>query len=115
MSGLIAVNDNDTWIAAGWVFRNIVADVARDLQARDPASARPFLDAESHGAGGAVDLSKMTGAQLRQAVAAMQAVRERVAAAGPHSFAQPDFFPGFLNQLDRLIAMTMSDVRMRSR
>jgi len=113
MSGCIAINASSSWTPAGWIFDNVLEDVADELQGRDAQLARLVRDALEGFE--YLNVSNWTETQmstLLQAVVSSRAERLRRGAA---AFAKPEFFPGFLEAVDRLIGLLNEDPRTRGR
>ena len=113
MSGCVAISAKSSWTPAGWIFDNVLEDAADLLQDRDARLARLVRDAlDGFEYLDVTDWTSMEMSSLLQAVAAARAQRVR---RGAVAFAKPEFFPGFVEEVDRFIGLLESDPRSRGR
>jgi len=112
MSGTLDLNDQDTWMPAGWVFDNVLAQLGDELSASSPELARILREGITESSGGYVNLDIVSAEQLRGLLAALEIVRARTLAQGRSSFHVPEFFEGYIEQLNSLIEMVRRDERV---
>ena len=105
MSGLIKSEEGEAWIAATWVFDNIMSLTRKHLDqtlSNLHSLLDSFLDEEQNPLR-YLDLGKLTldeRAGLRQA---LHAAYGDAASAGSESFSSPEFYPGFMDRFRELI------------
>jgi hypothetical protein len=113
MSGCLVISetyDDHAWIVAGWVFRNVLEGVAAGLERHDASRARTLRDATENFHH--CDLRHWSRQEFRWFYDAVVEVRRRHADAGPQSFGDPKFFPGFIERMDDLLDLLRRDVRL---
>ncbi len=113
MSGCIAISASSSWTPAGWIFDNVLEDVAHRLEGVDAQSARLVRDALEGFE--YLSVSNWTEAQLSYLLQAVIASRAQRLHRGAADFTKPEFFPGFIEQLNRLIGLLEADPRTRGR
>ncbi|AKT38519.1 hypothetical protein [Chondromyces crocatus] len=115
MSGVIVLGDNADWIVAGWVYDNVLAYIAEELEPSRRELAQLLLNSRTGVALGYCDLSGLDAGQfqsLAQAAArALSAVKKR----GPSAFHYPSFYPGFVDRFEELRRLLEGDARLTTR
>lgn len=112
MSGTLRINEHDTWTTAGWLFDNVLNHVTRAIEVEEPELARELREGTTDVNGGYVDLSPLPSVRLRNLLTALEGLRTATAAQGPSSFHAPEFFDGYVTQMNLLIDMVRRDKRM---
>jgi len=113
MSGCVAISAKSSWTPAGWIFDNTLEDAADLLQDRDARLARLVRDALEGFE--YLDVSSWTSMEMSSLLQAVVAARAQRVRRGAAAFAKPEFFPGFVEEVDRFIGLLEADPRMRGR
>ena len=110
MSGSVRISRGNAWTPPGWVFDNVLSDVAVEIEPHDAELAR--LVREAVDGFQYLDASGWQPQRLSLFLAAALESRRRRNRAGPAAFVKPEFFPGFVAELDRLIGQVEADPRI---
>jgi len=110
MSGTLEINDNATWMPAGWIFDRVLELLAEEVESADPALSRRLLDARTEVTGYG-DLRQLERSQFLLITEAAQRAYERAEKAGPTPFRDPAFYPGFLRHFRALTELLRMDSR----
>lgn len=102
MSGVISLHANKEWIAAGWAYDAVVSGVADILQPDRPDLAFELRSRLSGAGLMYLDLQTKTVDDMNQIANAVSELLRRTKASGPTTFAAPEFFPGYLQGIERL-------------
>jgi hypothetical protein len=111
MAGTLIVNERSIWMPPGWVFDNVLSDLAAELQQRVPALTARLLDGRTDRSVGYFDCVSLDSPTLRELLHAAEHVLDRTLAAGSGSFHEPSAFPGFVRHVRDLIALLREDPR----
>ena len=112
MAGSITVSKDQSWSAAGWVFRHVLRQT---IPAIHPANERLIValsNAFLEGRLEYVDLSPLSADEKR---AFLEALREGFAKTekdDSESFGDPEFYPGFILRFKELIDLVAADVKV---
>ncbi len=115
MSGVICVNDGNTWIPPGWIYDGVLERIAAEIRDTHPALSEQLTMATTSESVGYLDLTAVEADALAVIEAAASQVRVRLLADGARSFRDPSFFPAFIRRLDELLTMLRSDSRLAAR
>lgn len=95
----------------GWIFDNVLSDLAAELQGRVPALAARLLDGRTDRSVGYFDCVPLDPSALRELLHAAERVLDRTLAAGSGSFHDPSAFPGYIRNVRDLISLLREDPR----
>ena len=112
MAGTLIVNEGSIWMPPGWIFDNVLADLAAELQQRLPALAARLLDGRTDRSVGYFEGTSLDQAALRELLQAAERVLDGTLAAGARSFHDPSGFPGYVRHVRDLIALLREDPRV---
>ncbi len=105
MSGVVHLNNELSWVVAGWTYRNVLEMTQRHL---DEQPGSPLDEAIKAGTGERllfIDLEKLSKEDIdRFSQATMLALKD-AERAGPVSFKSPEFYPGFIRRFHELVEM----------
>jgi hypothetical protein len=105
MAGTLIVNEQAIWMPPGWVFDNVLGDVAAELQSRMPALAARILDGRTDRSVGYFDCASLEPDAFRELLHAVERTLEKTIAAGAGGFHDPSGFPGYIRHLRDLLAL----------
>jgi len=111
MAGTLIVNEQATWLPPGWIFDDVLGEVALELQSTEPALAARILDARTDRSVGYLDCTSLGPAALRHLLQGTERVLEKRLLAGPDNFHQPSAFTGYVRSLRDLVALLQKDPR----
>jgi hypothetical protein len=111
MAGTLIVNEGSIWMPPGWIFDNVLSDLAAELQQRLPALAARLLDGRTDRSVGYLDCASLDPAALRELLHAAERVLDRTLTAGAGSFHDPSGFPGYVRNVRDLVALLGEDPR----
>src|SRR3954471_3786151 len=111
MAGTLIVNEGAIWMPPGWIFDNVLSDLAAELQQRLPTLAAGLLDGRTHRSVGYFDCASLDSAALRELLHAGERVLDRILTAGAGSFHDPSGFPGYVRNVRDLFALLRDDPR----
>lgn len=112
MSGSVRIRLGNAWTPAGWIFDNVLDDVAREVAQHDARLGQTIRDATEgfqH-----LDLSSWTAHQLTGFVEAAIVGREQRRRSGAGAFSKPEFFPALMAEYDQLLEQLRLDPRLAS-
>ncbi|MBL8720081.1 MAG: hypothetical protein JNL79_29110 [Myxococcales bacterium] len=112
MSGTLVINEHDTWTVAGWLFDNVLERVSSRVDASSHELACLLREGATDVNGGFVDLSPLSSVRMHDLLTALEGLRAATVAQGPSSFHAPEFFDGYVTQMNLLIDMVRRDTRM---
>ncbi|MFO0931754.1 MAG: hypothetical protein U1E39_03490 [Planctomycetota bacterium] len=100
----------NAWATPGWVFDNVLEDIARHVGPRDPELSHAIQEAIE----GVqyLDASQWSSGRLLLLLEGARISRQQRLRAGPSAFQKPEFFPGFMTQVEQLIAQVELDPRL---
>ena len=110
MAGDIEVNDGRVWTAAGWVFRNVIADTLPHIPLRGNENLLRALDAGfGEGKLEYVSLARVPPVEKRSFLKALERAYAGREAEGAVAFGDPQFYPGYMERFRELIEMVAAD------
>lgn len=109
MSGYIKINENKSWMVAGWVFRNVIEDslpyIAKESNQRLlPALEKGFEGIEY------IDLADVPLLEKKAFLRALEKALEEREAKGSTLFGDPSFYPGYIDRFKELVEMITADI-----
>jgi hypothetical protein len=110
MAGLIRVNENKAWSAAGWVYDHVL----RQSVPYVPADSRRLLSVLKNGMVEGlshIDLSALSPTDKRIFLRALKEGFRHTEEGGSSAFAEPEFYPGFIDRFKELIDMLSADLK----
>jgi hypothetical protein len=105
MAGTLEITETLCWMPAGWVYDNVLRDLATSLQAANSPLSCLLLSSITEENGGYCDLRDCEGVQLRQLICAARTTYSSTAQKGPDAFGDPRFYAGYMEQFQQLIEM----------
>ena len=105
MSHIIIFDKKRNWYGANWAGRNLVYRVREHLPQDSSKHLVERLGHIDDFPGCNVDLSELSVDELRALLAAAEKAVAATRAAGPSSFQDPSFFPGFLQKFEEFTHM----------
>lgn len=102
MAGTLEITDRLCWMPAGWVYDNALRGMAEHVS--DELRER-LLRSLTDVNGGYLDLQAASPAEIHAVRLALQVYIDKVEEAGPAATHNPEFFDGYLRQLQQLEAM----------
>jgi hypothetical protein len=103
MSGMVHIEDGKSWMVASWVYDNVFSSVMSKLPTEQHGELLSVLDKGMPPKLRFIRLSDIQTSDRRVLLKTLKEVREDYQASEGKSFASPEFFRGFMTQLDRLI------------
>ena len=110
MAGTLEINERYCWMPAGWLFDHALEAIAARVGLTDSALGEELRHFRTE-SGGYGDLKGLDGQRFQLFREAVQAARDAAFEDGPAAFAKPEFFPGYLGQLDALLQGLRTDPR----
>jgi hypothetical protein len=110
MSGVIKINDGTTWVKSGWMHDDVLKMMIGRLSPGDEQLRELLMNGRTDRVG-YCDLSGLDNAQFNKLVSAAAVSYLEMRAAGPKSFAQPAYYPGYMKQFEILLDMFKNDPR----
>ncbi len=112
MAGTFVINETDDWLPASWVFDNAMEEMARHIALDNSELAQELLDARTSTSMGYFDLRQRDSLSVmlihKAAKHSLQLIRDQ----GAGAFARPEFFPGYVSQLEKLCNLLERDPRL---
>lgn len=112
MAGSIIISKDQSWSAAGWVFRHVLR---QSIPALKPANkqlivalSNTLLESRLE----FVDLSTSSDEEKRALLAALHEGLAKTEREGPESFGDPEFYPGFIARFKELVELVEADVKV---
>jgi hypothetical protein len=102
MAGLIRLNKEQTWSAAGWVFDHVLRLTREHLPEKGSSTIRDLISKAETGLN-YISLEKLSPAEVAIFFDALQKAYSEVQAGGSQSLANPEFYTGFIEQFKELL------------
>src|SRR5262245_32676520 len=99
MSGSVRISVGNSWAPPGWVFDNVLEDIARYVGPRSSELSHAIqeaIDGFQY-----LDASQWSGDQILLLLEGARVSMEQRRRAGPSAFQKPEFFPGFMTQVEQ--------------
>jgi hypothetical protein len=115
MSGLITLGEGpeQNWVAANWAFWSLLRRVGEFLPADD--ILREQIEKVEASKFEYLSLEDATADDLDRFARAVGGLRDDLTSQGPSAFASPEFFPGYLENVDKLLVVLSEGARRRRR
>lgn len=108
MAGTFFLPSGKSWSPAGWVYDNVLERMATIVVRKYPTVADTLLEARTEVNGGFLDFRDAGTDTLSLLSNAASEAYEQYKTEGAGSFYRPEFYPGFMEQLDELRVMLHS-------
>jgi hypothetical protein len=115
MAGTLDISENCCWMPAGWIYDNVLEQIASFIANEDNALANSLLAARTAGGTGYLDLRCCSRRELETIVRGAQNCLDSTRKQGGKAFYDSRFYPGFINQLESLLAMLSDALDDRGR
>lgn len=105
MAGLIRINENAAWSAAGWVFDSVLRVTREHLPQAESSKIVELMDRAEIPGVNYMSLKSLTSREIQIFREALEnAYQERINR-GADSFADPEFYPGYMESFKELVEM----------
>jgi hypothetical protein len=111
MAGSIRISKEESWTAAGWVFRHVLRQTIPLLEPTNERLLAELSDALIEGHLEFVDLSVGSDDEKRAFLSALHEGFAKTQTDGSESFAEPSFYPGFIARFKELIDLVSTNVK----
>lgn len=111
MAGAVLINQNSGWSAAGWVHNYILFKVSEKLKPEPETELSKKLAIAPTDVTGCLNLENLSAVEYQLFAEALIQAFEEGEREGPSSFADPPFFPGFLERFKELVELVKADPR----
>ena len=108
MAGLISVNKEKTWSAASWVFDHILRVSRKHLPIEGSARIVGLIDDIVPGLN-SLSLEDLSPEEMKIFRKALEDAYQEILTSGRESFAEPEFYPGFMQRFEELLDMVPTD------
>jgi hypothetical protein len=115
MAGTLEVTHALCWMPAGWVFDNVLENVALFVGSTNPSLASRLFEARTTMGRGYLDLRNASAEELATVLGGVDSYLESAQEAGAGAFHDAAFFSGFVQQLQCLRTMLETALEERSR
>lgn len=109
MSHIVIFDEERSWYGANWAGRNLVHQIIEHLPPESTAVAECLQHVDDF-PGCNVDLSCLSAHDLRLLQVGAERALAGLTAAGPSSFHDPSFFPGFVRKFEEFIQITKDKI-----
>jgi len=112
MAGLIMIGENESWSVATWVFSHVLRQTIPFIP---PGNKRLVLELEQEMLDDRlhyVDLSHTTIAEKQMFLDALKRGLEQTTRDGADAFADPEFYPGFVDRFRELVDLCSRQLNM---
>jgi hypothetical protein len=104
MAGIIFISDGVSWSPASWVYDNLLRATASVLAVDAPELNQEVLEAQTQVNGGFLDMRPWSTTSKQVFHEAVMKAVATYLEAGARSFAEPEYYPGFMEQLQKLLS-----------
>ena len=108
MAGLIRINGQQQWSVAGWVFDHVLRVTRRHLPSEASAKIVELMDQAETGLN-YMSLESLSAKEMKSFRQALAEAYQEVLDTGKQSFAEPEFYAGFLQRFEELLQMLPDD------
>jgi len=112
MAGTLIINPSADWLPAGWLFDEVLESIASEVASTQLDLARSLRAARTDAGSGYIDMTGWSAARMAAVVDAATSHLSHTESAGSQAFHDPEFFPGYLAQVDDLISKLRRDPRV---
>lgn len=105
MAGLIRINENEAWSAAGWVFDSVLRVTRRHLPKTVTSKIVELMDRAEIPGVGYMSLVDLTPSEIQIFREALESAYQEQLRLGSNSFAEPTFYPGYMKNFQELLEM----------
>jgi len=109
MAGLIWLNEDKSWSAATWAFAHVLRVTRPHLPKAESSKILELMDKAEIPGVNYMSLENLTSREVQIFREALETAYQEQLALGPESFAEPEFFPGFMEGFWELLEMMPKD------
>ena|SRR5258708_8575419 len=110
MAGLIRIDEERSWSAAGWVFDHVLSLTRCNLPKQGSSKIVRLMDEAAAGLND-IPLEQLSVEELSIFRSALEAAYLQAKRAGSESFSDPEFYPGFMQRFGELLALVRKSER----
>jgi hypothetical protein len=103
MGATIKLTDDQSWVAASWVFDHVLRQTIPHIPTTNQRLAGELKESLLEGQLDHLDLSSTSAADKRVFLSALRAGLARTKEEGSEAFSDPQFYPGFIARYQELI------------
>ena len=103
MAGLIRIDENKAWSAAGWVFDHVLRITRKHLSKAESSNILELMDRAEIPGVNYLSLKNLTAGEVQIFREALERAYQEILFLGPESFSEPTFYPGFLERFRELL------------
>jgi hypothetical protein len=111
VGGIFIVSEDSTIGMAGWAFDNVTRLLKSEIDGVAGERVIKDIDLAELSGLAMLNLTEYTPGEMQELARALVQVERALRAAGPESFADPKFFPGFMNVFGELLTSVHNDPR----
>jgi hypothetical protein len=111
MAGTLVINDKSDWLPAGWVFDNVLEAISAEIRTQDPSLAELLNNSRTTVSQGYLDLRQQPIEIFQRITMGAEQALAKVRLQGSESFADTEFYRGYLTQLECLCRLLHADPR----
>jgi len=111
MGGIFRVSDTSIVGMAGWAFDHVTRLLKAEVNGTVGEQLLKDIDSAELSGIAMLNLTEYTSAEMQELARALGQVERALRAAGPDTFADPKFFPGFMNVFGELVTCVRNDPR----
>ena len=105
MAGAIRIDDNQGWSAATWAFAHVLRVTREHLPPAKSSKILELMDRAELPGVNYMSLKNLNSGEIQIFRDALEKAYQEVLALGPESFAEPEFYPGFMESFQELLEM----------
>lgn len=109
MAGLIRIDENKAWSAAGWAFDHVLRITRKHLPEAESSNILKLIDHAEIPGVNYLSLKTLTASEVQTFHKALKSAYQEMLSAGPESFREPTFYPGFMECFRELLELMPGD------
>ena len=109
MAGAIRIDENKGWSAAGWVFDHVLRVTRPHLPKAESSAILALMDRAEIPGVNYMSLKTLTSREIQIFREALESAYQEMQTRGADSFAEPSFYPGFMESFQELLEMMPTD------
>ncbi len=103
MAGSIRIDENKGWSAAGWAFDHVLRITRKHLPKAESSKILELMDRAEIPGVNYLSLKNLTTREVQIFREALERAYQEMLTLGPESFAEPTFYPGFMECFRELL------------
>jgi len=105
MAGLIRVDEDHAWSAAGWVFDSVLRVTRQHLPKTESSKILELMDEAEIPGVNYLSLKTLSSREIQIFREALESGYQEKLTGGAESFAEPEFYPGYIESFKELLEM----------